>query len=110
LQLFATNYLERFAANDAARLQALTPYFISVLSRVNRARVAKDRVLNFLAAEAIKSDAAAKIVAHILTRQSVTMAIGDKATAIETMLTLHQHYPALALPLQIKPAEVRHAV
>ncbi|HEX4945045.1 MAG TPA: hypothetical protein VFZ34_00085, partial [Blastocatellia bacterium] len=104
------NYLERFAANDAARLQALTPYFISVLSRVNRARVAKDRVLNFLAAEAMKSDAAAKIVAKILTRQSVTIAIGDKATAIETMLNLHQHYPALELPLQIKHAEVRHAV
>jgi predicted DNA-binding WGR domain protein len=110
LQLFATNYLERFAANDVTRLQALTPYFISVLSRVNRARVAKDRVLSFLAAEAIKSDAAANIVAHILTRQSVTMAIGDKATVIETMLSLHQHYPALELPLQIKHAEVRHAV
>ncbi len=110
LQLFATNYLERFAANDAARLQALTPYFISVLSRVNRARVAKDRVLHFLAAEAMKSDAAAAIVANILTRQSVTMAIGDKATAIETMLSLHQQYPALELPLQVKHAEVRHAV
>lgn len=110
LQLFATNYLERFAANDAARLQALTPYFISVLSRVNRARVAKDRVVSFLAVEAIKSDAAATIVAHILTRQSVTMAIGDKATAIETMLNLHRHYPAIEVPLQIKHAEVRHAV
>lgn len=110
LQLFATNYLERFAKNDAARLQALTPYFISVLSRVNRARVAKDRVLNFLAAEATKSDAAAKIVAHILTRQSVTMAIGDKAMAIETMLNLHRRHPAIEVPLQIKHAEVRHAV
>ncbi len=110
LQLFATNYLERFAAGDVARLQSLTPYFISVLSRVNRARVAKDRVLNFLAAEAIKNDAAAKIVAHILTRQSVTMAIGDKATVIEMMLSLHRHYPVLDLPLQVKQVEVRHAV
>ncbi len=110
LQLFATNYLERFAANDVARLQALTPYFISVLSRVNRARVAKDRVLSFLAAEAQKSDAAAAIVANILMRQSVTIAIGDKATAIETMLGIRQQYPAIDLPLQVKPAEVRHAV
>lgn len=110
LQLFATNYLERFAANDATRLQALMPYFISVLSRVNRARVAKDRVLSFLAAEAQKSAAAAAIVANILTRQSVTLAIGDKATAIETMLSIRKQYPTIELPLQVKPAEVRHAV
>lgn len=110
LQLFATNYLERFAANNAERLQALTPYFISVLSRVNRARVAKDRVLNFLAAEANKSAASAAIVANILTRQSVTIAIGDKATAIETMLTLQRQHPTLALPLTVKPVEVRRGV
>ena len=110
LQLFATNYLERYAADDAARLQTLAPYFVSVLSRVNRARVAKDRILNFLSNEAGKSAEAASIVAQILTRQSVTMAIGDRATTIETMLKLQQQFPTIDVPLQRQTVEVRRAI
>ncbi|NOT60778.1 MAG: hypothetical protein HOP19_11215, partial [Acidobacteria bacterium] len=102
LQLFATNYLERYAAGDAARLRELKPYFVSVLARVNRARVAKSRVMNFLAAEGQKSFEAATVVAEILTRQSVTMAIGDKAATLETMLTIRRAYPATELPIQIR--------
>jgi hypothetical protein len=101
LQLFATNYLERYAAGNAGRLRELQPYFISVLARVNRARVAKSRVLAFLSAEAQKSAEAAALVAEILTRQSVTLAIGDKAATIETMLAIRRAYPAIELPLQI---------
>jgi hypothetical protein len=110
LQLFATNFLERYAADNPARLQELTPYFVTVLSRVNKARVAKDRVMAFLTAEAQKSEAAARIVAEILTRQSVTIAIGDKAAAIEAMLKIHRQYPQIPLPIRIKEPEVRHAV
>jgi hypothetical protein len=107
LQLFATNYLERYAAGDATRLRELLPFFISVLARVNRARVAKSRVLAFLAAEAHKSAEAAAVVAEILTRQSVTMAIGDKAATIETMLAIHRAYPTIDLPLQVQPITAR---
>ena len=85
------------------------PYFVTVLCQVNRGRVAKQRVFAFLEAEAQKNEEAARIVAEILTRQSVTMAIGDKATAIQTMLIIHQTYPQIPLPIQIKPvAEVRN--
>lgn len=107
LQLFATNYLERYASGDATRLRELRPYFISVLARVNRARVAKSRVLAFLAAEAHKSAEAAAIVSEILTRQSVTMAIGDKAAIIETMLAIRRAYPTIDLPLQVQPVTAR---
>lgn len=110
LQTFATNYLERFAANDAAKLESLRHYFISVLSRVNKARVAKNRVIAFLTDEAQKSEAAARFVAEIFARQSVTMAIGDKAAAIEAMLKIHTTFPHIALPIQVKPAEVRNAL
>ncbi|HSE97009.1 MAG TPA: hypothetical protein VLD57_01990, partial [Blastocatellia bacterium] len=110
LQLFATNYLEAYAAGDAARLGQLKPYFISVLSRVNRARVAKDRVLRFLTAEAEKSEEAARIVGDILTRQSLTIAVGDRAAAIETMLRLRHAYPDLKLPIKLREPEVRDAV
>jgi predicted DNA-binding WGR domain protein len=108
MQLFATNYLESYAASNPERLRELAPFFVSVLSRVNKGRVAKRRVFAFLDAEAAKSEEAAKIVAEILTRQSATIAIADKATAIQTMLKIRQSYPQLDLPIQVKPVlEVR---
>ncbi|MFW6357694.1 MAG: WGR domain-containing protein [Chroococcales cyanobacterium] len=103
MQLFATNYLETFAADNCDRLRSLTPYFITILSAVNRGRVAKDRVFTFLEKEALKSEEAAQIVAEILTRQSATIAIGDKATALQIMLKIHQTYPSISLPIQLKP-------
>jgi predicted DNA-binding WGR domain protein len=109
LQTFATNYLERYAADDATKLESLKYYFVSVLSRVNKARVAKSRVIAFLTDEAQKSEAAARIVAEILARQSVTMAIGDKASAIEAMLKIHTAFPQIPLPIQLKPTEARNA-
>lgn len=108
MQVFATNYLENYAVNNLDCLRELTPYFITVLSCVNKGRVAKQRIFAFLDSEAQKSEAAARIVAEILTRQSVTMAIGDKATAIHIMLKIHKTYPQLSLPIQVKPVvEVR---
>jgi hypothetical protein len=110
LQTFVTNYLERYCANSPERLRELSHYFTSVLSRVNQARVAKARVLEFLSVEAQKSEAAARIVADILARQSATIAIGQKAAAIEAMLAISRAYPQIALPLDVKHAEVRRAV
>ncbi|MBD2002271.1 MULTISPECIES: HEAT repeat domain-containing protein [Cyanophyceae] len=103
MQTFATNYLENHAVNNSQRLRELTPYFISVLSGVNRGRVAKQSIFAFLDTEAQKSEEAAQIVAEILTRQSVTMAIGDKATAIQIMLKIQKAYPQISLPIQVKP-------
>ncbi|MBZ8183294.1 WGR domain-containing protein [Oscillatoria salina] len=103
MQLFATNYLEEYAANDSEKLRDLMPYFISILSRVNKGRVAKNRVFAFLEAEANKSETAAEIVAEILTRQSLTIAIGDKAKAIQIMVKIKQKYPKISLPIQLKP-------
>ncbi|MBV6621668.1 MAG: WGR domain-containing protein [Rivularia sp. (in: Bacteria)] len=108
MQLFATNYLETYAKNDTAKLQQLAPFFISILSRVNRGSVAKKRTFAFLEAEAQKSEKAAKIVAEIMTRQSVTMAVADKSSAIQIMLKIYKQYPHLALPIEVKPVvEVR---
>ncbi|HEX7174553.1 MAG TPA: WGR domain-containing protein [Pyrinomonadaceae bacterium] len=110
LQLFVTNYLERYCAGDSARLREMSHYFTSVLSRVNKARVAKARVIVFLTSEAQKSEAAARAVAEILARQSATVAVGTRAAAIEAMLAIRRAYPNVPLPLEIKPAEVRRAV
>jgi hypothetical protein len=110
LQLFATNYLERYAADNPGRLRELKHYFVSVLSRVNKARAAKNRVMAFLAREAEKGEEAARIVAEILTRQSATIAIGDRASAIEAMLSIHRKYPYIDLPIEVRRPEARHAV
>jgi hypothetical protein len=110
LQLFVTNYLERYCADSPERLGELSHYFTSVLSRVNKAGVAKARVMAFLATEARKSERAARVVASILTRQSATIAIGQRAAAIEAMLVIRHAYPEIELPLDLKPVEVRRAV
>ncbi len=110
MQAFNTNFLDRYAADNPERLQELTPYFLSVLSRVNKGRVAKQRVLDFLQREATKSEAAAQTVAEILTRQSATGAIGDRARTIEIMNRLRTVYPDLPLPLTVRPVEARGGV
>ncbi|HZG51594.1 MAG TPA: hypothetical protein VEZ40_05595 [Pyrinomonadaceae bacterium] len=110
LQIFVSNYLERYCADSPERLRELSHYFTTVLSRVNQSRVAKARVLEFLTVEARKSEAAARIVADILVRQSATIAIGQKAAAIEALLAIGRAYPEIPLPLRVKFAEVRRAV
>lgn len=107
MQLFVTNYLERYAADSTERMVQLTPYFVRVLSSINKARVAKQRIYAFLETEAAKSEQAAQTVVQILERQSATIAITDKATAIELMLKIHCLFPQISLPLDIKLTEVR---
>jgi hypothetical protein len=77
------------------------------LCAVNRGRVAKNRVLSFLENEALKNEKSAQIVSEILARQSATVAIGDKAKTIETMLKIHRTFPQITLPIKVK--EVREA-
>ena len=101
VQLFASNYLERFAAGQPERIQQLVPYFTSVLSRVNQGRVAKIRVLAFLRREGEGSVASAEVVIALLHRLSATIAIEDRARAIEALLAISRAHPALATPLTI---------
>jgi hypothetical protein len=107
MQFYATNYLEDFASDAPETIERLAPYFVRVLSLVNRARASKDRVLRFLESEALKDERAARIAAEILARQSATVAIGDKARMIETMLKIRRRFPEIELPVKIKPMEVR---
>lgn len=106
MQLFATNYLERFAADNLERIQQLEFYFRSVLTRVNKSRVAKKRIYHFLYTEGVKHEAAARLVGSILSDISATMAIGDKAKCIEILLQLQALYQ-VQTPLTVKETEVR---
>jgi hypothetical protein len=107
MQLFASQYLEDYGAGNPDRLAELTPYFSRVLGQVNRARVVKDRIFNFLKTEASKSEAAARIVTAVLTRQSASIAIGEKARSLETLLQIHQQYPALQVPIVVATVTVK---
>jgi hypothetical protein len=109
LQLFATNYLERFAAGRPEQLRQLLPYFSAVLSRVNKGRLAKIRTLAFLEKEALASADAAAVVAPLLARQVVTISIENKAALIETMVRVHEKYPQIPLPLAVQPPPPRQA-
>ncbi len=102
VQLFATNYLETYATGSLERLRQLEPYFLGVLSRVNRGRVAKARVFAFLTAESERSPEAAQLVATLMTRQSLTMAIGDKAASIVAMVAVAGRFADTPLPIAVK--------
>ncbi|GAB2841008.1 WGR domain-containing protein [Ferruginibacter profundus] len=108
MQLFATNYLERFAAGDAHKIQSLDFYFRSVLTRVNKSRIAKNRIYLFLLEEGRKSEAVAKVVCTILSDVSAIAAIGDKAKCIDILLQLKALYDVIT-PVKIKETEIRMA-
>ncbi len=107
VQLFATNYLDRFASGNLERIEKLVPYFTSVLSRVNQGRVAKARVLAFLRAEGLKSEPAARLVVAILERISATISIEYRAQTIEAMVAVGRAHPNVVLPLKTRPPERR---
>jgi predicted DNA-binding WGR domain protein len=107
VQLFATNYLERFAINDPEKLKNLDYYFRSVLTRVNKGRSSKSRIFTFLHQEALKSEASATIVSDILRDVSATVSIEDKATCITIMRSLQERFEGLYLPMKVVEFEMR---
>ena len=109
MQLFATHYLERYAAGHVDRLQALEPYFRTVLGRVHRGRVAKDRVLAFLVEQGLESEDAARIVLPLLERLSATVARGDRGATLAAMVELGAAYPLLPSPLTVRRPPLRAA-
>jgi hypothetical protein len=110
MQMFAANFLERYAGDSPARLRELSFYFQSVLSRVNQGRVAKDRVFAFLAKSAQTGEENARFVAEVLGRQSATASVQDRARAVAILTEIRAAHPSAGAPLRIKPVEVRNGV
>ncbi|TAF67325.1 MAG: WGR domain-containing protein [Cytophagales bacterium] len=99
IQLFTTNYLEQFATNHTDRIKSLDFYFRSVLTRVNKIRVAKNRIIKFLHQEALKSEEVARFVTQLLNDMVATQAIQDKARFIEILSEIKHHYPHIKVAL-----------
>jgi len=110
LQQFASSFLDVYVAGNPQRLQELQPYLTTVLSQVNRGRVAKERALLLLEREAATSQQAARVAAEILTRISATCAVGDKSRAIEILCNIRTLHPDLDSPLTVEPVEVRGGI
>lgn len=107
LQLFVTNYLEGHAAGNPRLIADLRDYFVTVLSRVNLARVAKDRIYHFLKQEARKGPETARTVAEIAGRISASRVAREKARCLEILRDIRETFPDIPLPLRLLPFETR---
>jgi hypothetical protein len=107
VQLFASNFLQDHAGHQPERILGLQHYFLTVLSQVNRGRVAKDRVLQFLAQEAQQDQQVAALTLQLLTRLSATAARQDKAAFLTVLLALNKRYPDLPTPFTINEHPVK---
>ena len=103
MQLFVTNWLASAAGQKPDVLARLEPYFLSVLSQANRGRLAKARVMQFLAAQAAHSEDIARIVARVFARQAVTGAITERAQYVAGLRGIQSQFPDLDNPLQTAP-------
>lgn len=101
MQLFVSAWLESASGGNVERLRRLEPYFLSVLSQVNRGRVVKTRVQAFLREQAALSEDIAAFVAQVFARQVVTVAIADKAQYIEGLRAIQERYPRLPAVMTI---------
>jgi cellulose synthase operon protein C len=111
VQLFVTQWLTHTSgttpAETAKHLRQLQPYFVAVLSQVNRARMAKNRVLNFLHAHAAHADTA-QVVADIYLRQVMTASLQDKPKIIAGLRDIAARHPQIALPfVHTRPTPVK---
>jgi hypothetical protein len=110
LQAFASDFLDHVHVDDPEEVQRLAFYCNSVLARVNRCRVAKQRVFAFLERASQAGEGPARVVAEILARYSLTAAVSHRARAIEILTFIHQAHPSIKLPIRVRTAEVRHGV
>ncbi|CAM4110337.1 MULTISPECIES: WGR domain-containing protein [Flavobacterium] len=102
IQFFVTNYLKTYASDNVAKLQELDFYFRSVLTRVHKGRIAKQRVYQFLQEEGKKSETAALFVSNIIDDISATVSIQDKANCIAILTDLKRLYSNLNTHLILK--------
>lgn len=101
LQVFASNYLQRFASGQPARLEELEPYFLTVLTKIGKGRTAKKRVFELLRQEGLNDKRSAEVALRVLGQVSGTIAVEDKAICLAILYQLGQRWPELASPLKV---------
>lgn len=108
VQLFVTSYLEKYAARRSERILELEPYFVRVLSRVNRGKVIKHRVFRFLLKEAREGDReAAEVIGRMMGRVSASMAVETREQALEVMTLIQRRFEDVEMPIRRLPVALR---
>lgn len=102
VQALVSSYLSMYAKDKPDLLRELTFYFRSALTRVNKGRVAKDRIFNFLHQESTKNVETAIWAISILDDVSAQSTIQDKAVCIDILTKIKMQYPDLDMHLIIK--------
>ncbi|WP_316828903.1 WGR domain-containing protein [Pedobacter miscanthi] len=102
VQAFVSNYLSLYAKDNPGLLKELTFYFRSALTRVNKGRVAKNRIFSFLHHESLKNVETAIWAVSILDDVSAQSTVQDKASCIDILTGIKKHYPELDMQLMIK--------
>ena len=101
VQMFVSSYLANYAADNTEKIKELDFYFRSTLTRVNKGRVAKNRVCDFLKNEALKNKEAARFIGTIMDDLSAQINVQDKATCIKILTAIKNRYPELTMHLTI---------
>ena len=107
IQLYSTNYLDRFAFNDMAILNKLRPYFIRILHSINSRRVAKMRAFHFLEKQAKQGEEYAKYVIDILNELVGTIVVRENENYVGLLYELNKEYPDSTIKIESVPLEIR---
>ena len=107
IQYFVSGFLVEYASAKPATILALEPYFQTVLSQVNRGRIMKNQIIDFLFKEAQQDATVAEMVARLFSEQSISRVIADKMRYINTLFKLQQKFKHTKTPLKVIQPEVR---
>ena len=107
MQLFASAWLDVHAAGQPEQLERLVPFLVSVMTRPNRGRVAKTRVMAYLEAEAQRSARSARVIIELLEGFAASSSIQWRAKAIALLNEIRRAWPELETPLKVRRPELR---
>ncbi|MEM7245335.1 MAG: WGR domain-containing protein [Acidobacteriota bacterium] len=107
MQEFVSGLLLQHAGGRPERLRRLLSYFRVALAQVNKGRVAKERIFELFGREDFGRDEVAELVAGLMDPVSASIAVSDRAAAIELLLEVKETQPEVEVPLVVKPVEVR---
>ena len=108
IQLYTTNYLDRYAFNNMDMLVKLKPYFKRILGAINVKSVAKQRVYAFLEKQAMEGEVYGRFVADLLQDFIGTIAILDKQRCALMLYKIENKYKEMSNRIERVPIEIRN--
>lgn len=106
VQLLAAKWLDAHATDNLSLLRQLQPFFLTLLSQINKGRSAKQHAYAFLAQEALRSPEHAEVIIPLLERLVLTVAVKDKSNCMLLLNTIRRKYPHLTMRLQVNKPEL----